>query len=128
MKPFNLKQALAGAPVITRDGRKARLICDNRVLRDTRVLMFLVKYWDTDNETVLNTTLDGSANLNGVGESNRDIFMAPVKRRGWVNLHKNDHYELGICTGRTVFASKRDAKVSSCSNDYITTIPVEWEE
>ena len=38
MKPFNLEAALAGAPVVLRDGRKAYIVVDFRKFSDASVM------------------------------------------------------------------------------------------
>ena len=60
-------------------------------------------------------------------DSCMDLFFAPEKHEGWVNLY--DHSE-GPCLGR-VYSSKEVAEAMSkkCGlQHYITTIKIEWEE
>ena len=60
-------------------------------------------------------------------DSCMDLFFAPEKHEGWVNLY--DHSE-GSCLG-SVYSSKEVAEAMSkkCGlQHYITTIKIEWEE
>ena len=81
MKPFDLKQALSGKPVVTRDGRKVEEI----------------KYFKTANldlnkvAAVINGVIH-FCNENGSHhpphEHMADLFMAPEKREWWVGLSR----------------------------------------
>jgi hypothetical protein len=78
-KPFNLERALAGDPVVTRDGRPV-----------TQLTLFnipgrfpLVGVVDNSNES---WTPTGLFCVNGK-TSYFDLFMAPKKRTVWVNLY-----------------------------------------
>ena len=72
MKPFNLKRALAGDPVVTRDGRPVKIAGYNEeALTGQEVIGWLdgVAYiWGKDG-TLCGTT---------------DLFMAPTERKEWI--------------------------------------------
>lgn len=58
-------------------------------------------------------------------ESDCDLFFAPEKKEGWINLY--DSYE-GI-VGRRVYESAKAARAEIDQNKlYITTIKIEWAE
>lgn len=82
MKPFDLEAALAGAPVVTRDGIPVTQLTqfdinDGEPLRGVR------------RGRVLSFQKDGR--YTSSGDSNDDLFMAPVKRVVWVNLYEGAH-------------------------------------
>lgn len=59
--------------------------------------------------------------------------MEKVKKHGWINIYKNIHNDDIECSG--VYDSKKegiDDKDYYSSewpyNEYVTTIPIEWEE
>lgn len=55
-----------------------------------------------------------------------DLFFAPNKKVGWMNLYKKD---FGLVQGDLVRSSEEAAKeIAAGDEDYITTIKVEWEE
>ena len=72
MKPFNLERALAGDPVVTRDGRPVKIAGYNEeALTGQEVIGWLdgVAYiWGKDG-TLCGTT---------------DLFMAPTERKEWI--------------------------------------------
>ena len=124
MKPFNLERALAGDPVVTRDGRdvvwlayceKAR-VYQLIVLVDgmASVMVFSPngKYYETD---------DGSAN---------DLFMKSVKRTVYVNVWGGSG-QWGYMSTTRPFDSVDDAKESANLNpaNYVAiAAPIEIEE
>ena len=60
-------------------------------------------------------------------ESKNDLFFAPEKKEGWINIYKNED---GISwISPNYFTSKKEAeeegKTYTCS---VTTIKIEWEE
>ena len=57
---------------------------------------------------------------------NLDLFFAPEKKVGWMNLYKRD---FGLVQGDLVRDSEEAAKkIAAGDEDYITTIKVEWED
>ena len=70
MKDFNLKDALAGKPVITRDGRPVKIAGYNEELNSLAGWVGSLVY---------NWTGGGKSH----SESN-DLFMAPNERKEWV--------------------------------------------
>lgn len=119
LKPFNLERALAGDPVVTRDGRKIIEIIkfnsdinhpifalvENRINAEWRTLEG--KYWDNQ-------------------ESESDLFMIPIKKTYWINIYKNEY---GIRLYHdTFFNSKEDAINSKILRNYHSTVHVEIEE
>ena len=81
MKPFNLEQALAGAPVITRDGTKViRLIELPEEEPQSRLVAVL-----EDGETA---TFNEGGRYYSMRDSSLDLFMAPTKKEGFSPMTK----------------------------------------
>ena len=116
MKQFNLEEYLRNPlrKVITRDGRNVKILCTNF----TKAQHIIAQIEGNDYSTAFHK--DGIF-VNGV-ESNYDLFFAPEKHEGWVNIFPNN-----IIGG--IYESEEEAKKaafwSRCS---FTTIKIEWEE
>lgn len=76
MKPFSLEEALAGAPVCTRDGRPVTKLTNFSVTSDYSLVGVIEGEF-------YKWMRDGGCSSSYV-ESERDLFMAPVKKTGWV--------------------------------------------
>ena len=120
MKQFNLDEYLENPSkkVVTRDGRNVKIHCTNCVgphpviaeIEGEKYSYFYDK--------------NGGYHFR---PSINDLFFAPEKREGWINLYKNED---GISwISPNYFASKKDAekegKTHTCR---VHTIKIEWEE
>ena len=122
MKPFDLAKAKAGAPVITRDGRKARILSFDLCNRYYPLAAaFNDSYGD---EGVVSLTNEGKCLADK--DSANDLFMAPVKREGWVNVNKAPDNPFGFGIGGT-FATKEDAD-DMASPNRVACVHIEWED
>ena len=124
MKEFNLEEYLKNPDreVVTRDGRKVRIICTDR--KDITPIIALVNDGLPDcKEFCYAFFPDGKTCENY--ENIIDLFFAPTKHEDYINLYRNGGgYFLGV-----VCTSEGNAKNIAKGNDqYITTIKVEWEE
>ena len=127
MKQFDLKEYLKdpNKKVVTRDGRSVRIICTDRI-GDLPIVALI---HDGINE-LLGTFMQNVVQLDGVLEclgNERDLFFAPEKKEGWVNLFNLSE---GPYLG-SVYSSKEVAEAMSkkCGlQHYIATIKIEWEE
>lgn len=125
MKPFDLEKAKAGAPLCTREGFRARIICfdaDN----DRFPIVALIKDSNSSNEYPVSLTKKGRFS-DGEADSKKDLLMVGEKKEGWINI-----YEASIerCIG-VVHKSKEEAmrmKVNEKDVTYKATVRVEWEE
>lgn len=120
MKQFNLKEYLENPlrKIITRDGRNVKILCTNF----TKAQHIIAQIEGNDYSTAFHK--DGIF-VNGV-ESNYDLFFAPEKHEGWVNLYRGT---LNITYARCVYTSEKEAKESiDNAQRYVTTIKIEWEE
>lgn len=126
LKPFDLEAAKAGKPVYTRDGRKARIVCFDRI--DARPILALVPSTDGKGEDVFDYFVSGKRIANSL-ESDLDLMMLPEKKEGWVNIYKGNNGISKYDCGDIVFNIKEEA-IQYAQNDdkYITTVKISWEE
>ena len=117
MKPFNLEQALAGAPVITREGTEViRLFTVPEANPEHRLVAVF------DNGGVITSYEDGRYHV--AQDYYNDLFMAPTKKEGWINVY--NVYSLDV-TGRNIYPTE-EAALANKGFDCIATIKIEWEE
>ena len=123
MKEFSLEEYLKNPnrEVVTRDGRKVRILCTDRK-GDTPIIA-LVHDANDGQEYGYAFYSDGKFFRDGNEES--DLFFAPRKNTDYINLYHDECvYFLGA-----VYTSEEYAKNIAKGNDqYITTIKVEREE
>ena len=123
MKPFDLEQAKAGAPVITRDGRNARILSFDLC---NRYYPMVAAFTDSDGDEWVNVhTNEGKCLMDK--DSPNDLFMAPVKREGWVNLYPPTMSSGVLARATSVYATKGQAEVNA-SPTRIACIRIEWEK
>ena len=120
MKPFNLEKYLTNPSrkVVTRDGRKVRIICTDFDNPDYPII-----------GEIKGSIWPYSFATNGLlvkgNEHPDDLFFAPTKHEGWINIYKENKN----LKGGYIYPSEKEA-----SNDgkllynYIATIKIEWEE
>ncbi|MBM6670055.1 hypothetical protein H6B14_04625 [Phocaeicola coprophilus] len=118
LKEFDLEAAKSGKPVCTRDGRKARIICFDRISGDDYYkIVACVTAFDEDFEEVLFYGIDGYI-VDSQNPKDEDLMMLPEKKEGWINVYKERCYE-----------SKEEAiRHIAPGTHYIDTIRVEWED
>lgn len=119
LKPFNLEAAKAGKPVCTRDGRKVRIVCFDRI--DAKPILALIPSTDGKGEVVFDYFVSGKRIATPL-ESDLDLMMYPEKKEGWVNVYKG-----GLLDTKS-YSSKEEAVSKASQADYIDTIKIEWEE
>lgn len=117
MKPFNLEKALAGDPVVTRDGKKVTEIVHLKTVSPSRSVIFVADGYAYE------TGEDGRFFYGFTAESVNDVFMAPkiVKKEGWINIY-NDSY-----LANRIYPSKEEADFFQ-SQERVACIKIEWEE
>ena len=123
MKRFSLEEYLKNPnrKIVTRDGRKVRIICTDFNNPDFPVIGEVEGYiWPSS------FTKSGLF-IKGYEEHLNDLFFAPEKHEGWVNVYKefesNSNYMGRICN------SEEEAKKKTDINGiYLATIKIEWED
>ena len=123
MERFKLDDYLkdTSRKVVTRDGRKVRIICTD-VKGNAPIVAVIGEKDNTEN--VLRYESDGIMH----GNHDIDLFFAPDIHVGWINIHK-------VCLdGRNywpsvVYSTEEEAKeaAAQCDSPVFTT-KVEWEE
>ena len=123
MKQFNLEEYLANPTrkIVTREGKPARIICTDAKFEKYQVLALITK---KDGQEML-ATLDTSGKYCSGYNSHLDLFFAPEKHEGWINLYKSGN---GWSLGANIWQTEEEAKKWVGAADYATTIKIEWEE
>lgn len=115
MKQFNLDEYLKNPSrkVITRDGRNVTIHCTN--FAGERPIIAEIEGLNTS----IAFTNDGRFDYIG------DLFFAPEKHKGWVNIYRylinNDPY-----CNHVIYASEEEARHNS--GTACATVKIEWEE
>ena len=124
LKQFNLEEYLANPSrkVVTRCGLAVtRFLCTDR--KHTKPIVACIE--DGCTEVVCFYAKDGKVMPNM--STDFDLFFAPEKKEGWINMYKN---KAGVSwISPKYFEAKEEAekegKTHTCS---VTTIKIEWEE
>ena len=127
MKQFDLDEYLANPSkkVVTRDGRRVKIHWTNYI--GAQHIIAQVE----GNEYSSAFSNDGRFIVSD--ETNCDLFFAPEKHEGWVNIYKagvqketlgclHTHY-VGSC----IWPTEEEAKTAADA-DPVATIKIEWEE
>ena len=128
MKQFNLEEYLANPSkkVVTRDGESVRIICtdyygDKPIIAKIEGCEHSYPFYE-----------DGR--FLSYGEpSSCDLFFAPEKHEGWLNIYKAGvHRETLVCmvnryVGSSIWPTEEAAKTAA-DPDPVATIKIEWEE
>ena len=125
MEQFSLEKYLANPSrrVVTRDDRSARIICTD-MKSTTYPVVALVEKCSGGYEELITFSKNGEYAVNDLSRS--DLFFAPEKHEGWINVYRNNgnHTYAGA-----VYDSQEDAKKRKAFDEnYVTTIKIEWEE
>ena len=134
LNPFDLEKAKAGKPVCTKDGRKARIICFDRVTNSTNEytghLIVLVTNPNGDEQSFYYTEKGNLAGESEYDNHKWDLMMLPQKKEGWVNVYHYDNDDAYSHRGcKFIYDTKEQAvKEASSGSAYITTVKIEWEE
>lgn len=122
MEKFNLDKYLANSSrkVVTRDGRKARIICTDRKDLDFPIIALIENISGKGEKTYSYTKEGWNCNY---CSNNLDLFFAPKKHEGWINIFDNTY------PGNMIFDTKEVAEEQGMSfAGYVTTIKIEWDE
>ena len=126
MEQFSLEKYLANPSrkLVTRDGRRARIICTDR--RDLNYpIIALIETNSRGEEVAYSHTKDGR-HCTACSDI-FDLFFAPETHEGWINVYR--YSDGGHAYAGAVYDSKEDAeKRKIIDENYVTTIKIEWEE
>ena len=123
MKQFNLQEYLANPnrQVVTRDGRKVRIICTDRKGLDVKPIVALITLPNCD-EIVKCFWADG---IEVRGEENRnDLFFAPTIVKRWGIVYRK---------AERLFDTREEAEkwmeeADEGEKNFCSVCKVEWEE
>lgn len=123
MKQFNLEEYLKNPSrkVVTRDGRKARIICTDIQCRYYPICALI----DNDGEErCLSYSINGEFIIGK--EDILDLFFSTEKKEGWINLYRS---ALDVTYAGCVYTSEKETKEHiDDTQRYVTTVKIEWEE
>ena len=126
MEQFSLEKYLANPSrkVVTRDGRNARIICTDR--KDLNFpIIALIETRPGGGEVIYSYTKGGR---HCTACADFDLFFAPEKHEGWVNLYKWANKDCAYYLG-SINNSKAEAENKRGTSDKcVATIKIEWEE
>ena len=126
MEQFSLEKYLANPSrkVVTRDGKNVRILCTDRKLDSKEVVGLTMNNDGT--EGLLSWSKQGkSLSLN---DSSFDLFFAPEKHEGWVNIFIVACANPYLKESR-IYSSKEIAESEGRKlNNYLYTIKIEWEK
>lgn len=125
MKQFSLEEYLAdpSKEIITRDGRKARIVCTNA--KSGYPVVALIAEKGSGREDI-QTYTEGGASYIGDQSSYDLFFSAPEKHEGWINIYKFSR-EGGAYHASTIWSTEEEAERAANSN-LVATVKIEWEE
>lgn len=122
MKQFNLEEYLKNPlkKVVTRDGQSVKIHCTNFDVIDGRRIVAEIE------GSGYSTTFFEDGKYFRSEETPSDLFFAPEKYEGWVNIYRhsvnsNDPYCFDV-----IYASEEEARhygSAACA-----TVKIEWEE
>ena len=118
MKEFNLEEYLKdpSRKVVTRDRKSVKIHCINYI--GAYPIIAQVEGYDFS----INFCKDGRSVIGE--ETPHDLFFAPERKEGWVNVYRQDDRQL--CGN--VYNTESEAKLHSRSSGYLATAKIEWEE
>ena len=129
MEQFSLDKYLENPSrkVVTRNGRNVRIICTDKKGFDYPIVALIENKLEGF-EGVLYYTKDGEYTANE--SSMCDLFFAPEKYEGWINLFKGTFANANAYLGESrIYSSKEIAEREGRSySNYLSTIKIEWEE
>ena len=125
MKPFNLDEYLANPSrkVVTGDGRNVRIICTDSKIRNYPIIALVEE--PSRFENIFSYT-EGGQMISYEPSEKYDLFFAPEKHEGWVNVIRDMVHNEVYC-GNMIYASKEEAE-RIANNATLAIAKIEWEE
>lgn len=126
MKQFDLQEYLKNPDreIVTRAGCKVRILCTDRN-HPTRPIIALVQI--DGGENIYSYRKDGS--WLDYTSSPSDLFFAPEKKTGWINVSRIEQGNAGEITYTgAVYPTKEEAIAGYSGVGLLDTIQIEWEE
>ena len=125
MKEFNLDEYLKdpSQKVITKDGKAVRIICT-----DAKQEYPVIGLLSLDDKSETTVYYKKNGRWLADNQDYWDLFFAPIKREGWINVYKGVIENHLPYVGQKVYKSKEEAIRNKCGDYYFTTLKIEWEE
>ena len=126
MEQFSLEKYLANPSrkVVTREGCSVRILCTDKKSYNEQIVGLIMG--DNGMEFISTWTQQGKQYVNT--DTLNDLFFAPEKHEGWVNLYKWANKDCAYYIG-SMYNSKAEAENKrDTSDNYVNTIKIEWEE
>lgn len=127
MRAFNLKDFLANPKqnVTTLFNEKVEILCTDRNNADKPIVFILRSGSDSGSVYY--------ADVNGRYKGAHQLFFAPTKKTGWINIYKEDDFfhassDIIASTGCYVFDTEEHAKTTFNTKIHLATVKIEWEE
>ena len=132
MKQFNLEEYLKNPSrkVVTGDGRNARIVCTDVKDDDYPILVLVEQPENSNHEDVYSYTKDGHYYTADFLPCENNLFFAPEKHEGWVNIYKSQG-RLALFKCGLRYDSEEEAIREAREHADITaiaTVKIEWEE
>ena len=127
MKPFSLEEYLKNPSrkVVTRDKRNVRILCTDK--RGSKCPIVALVEEQNNVDGIYTFTKDGSWYVSGE-ESILDLFFAPERHEGWVNIYLDTNTN-SYSSGARIYETKEEAEKSGKDFPrYLKTIKIEWED
>lgn len=125
MKEFDLQKAKAGAPVCTRDGLKARIVCFG-MKNNPFPIIAVIDYGEF--EVYRGFTSNGMTYKDELVQSCFDLMMADVpqtQHEGWVNIVYNKNGR--DCVAYSVIYESKEIAENNCPVGY-HPVKISWED
>ena len=124
MKQFNLEEYLKNLSkkVVTRDGRNVRILCTDAKTSIFHPIIALIE--EPNGSEYIATYTDSGQYISDEHIKKIDLFFAPEKHEGWVNVYKAGN----IPHSDTCIWPTKEAAKEWTNDDYIATVKIEWEE
>ena len=124
MEQFSLEKYLANPSrkVVTRDGCPVRILCTDKKSYNEQIVGLIMG--NNGMEFISTWTQQGKSFLNI--DTPNDLFFAPEKHEGWVNVYPDDKIIGELCC-RYVFHSEEEARQNR-GEQAIATVKIEWGE
>ena len=124
MKQFDLQEYLKNPQkkIVTSDGESARIICTDRN-PDYPIVALVGK------KTIVNCYTKKGKYFGDAVSNSRDLFFAPEKKTGWINVSRIAQGNAGEITYTgAVYPTKEEAIAGYSGVGLLATIQIEWEE
>lgn len=124
MKQFDLQEYLKNPQkkIVTSNGESARIICTDRN-PDYPIVALVGK------KTIVNCYTKKGKYFGDATSNSRDLFFAPEKKTGWINVSRIAQGNAGEITYTgAVYPTKEEAIAGYSGVGLLDTIQIEWEE